>query len=69
MHTWQKKESTMIEEGEIEMDTLKKIVADKQNMPVKFDDGQMKVDLFTASLLHKFMIKSMMLTRKKLTIC
>lgn len=40
-------ESTMIEEGA--MDTLKKIVADKQNMPVKFDDGQMKVDLFTAS--------------------
>ena len=40
-------ESGMIEEGA--MDTLKKIVADKQNMPVKFDDGQMKVDLFTAS--------------------
>ena len=40
-------ESAMIEEGA--MDTLKKIVADKQNMPVKFDDGQMKVDLFTAS--------------------
>ena len=35
--------------GEGAMDTLKKIVADKQNMPVKFDDGQMKVDLFTAS--------------------
>ena len=44
LHT---KESVMIEEGA--MDTLKKIVADKQNMPVKFDDGQMKVDLFTAS--------------------
>ena len=40
-------ESAMIEESA--MDTLKKIVADKQNMPVKFDDGQMKVDLFTAS--------------------
>ena len=40
-------ESAMVEEGA--MDTLKKIVADKQNMPVKFDDGQMKVDLFTAS--------------------
>ena len=44
LHT---EESVMIEEGA--MDTLKKIVADKQNMPVKFDDGQMKVDLFTAS--------------------
>ena len=44
LHT---EESVMIEEGA--MDTIKKIVADKQNMPVKFDDGQMKVDLFTAS--------------------
>ena len=31
------------------IDTIKKIVADKQNMQVKFDDGKMKVDLYTAS--------------------
>ena len=60
-------ESAMIEEGA--MDTLKKIVADKQNMPVKFDDGQMKVDLLLHRLLHKFTIKLMMLTKKKLTTC
>ena len=48
LHT---KESVMIEEGA--MDTIKKIVADKQNMPVKFDDGQMKVDLFTASAVSQ----------------
>ena len=47
MHTWQKLVQFIVGEGA--MDTLKKIVADKQNMPVKFDDGQMKVDLFTAS--------------------
>lgn len=35
------------------MDTLKKIVADKQNMPVKFEDGQMKVDLYTASAISQ----------------
>ena len=35
------------------MDTIKKIVADKQNMPVKFDDGSMKVDLFTASAVSQ----------------
>jgi len=46
LHT---KESGPVIVGEGAMDTLKKIVADKQNMPVKFDDGQMKVDLFTAS--------------------
>jgi hypothetical protein len=31
------------------IDTIKQIVADKQNMQVKFDDGKMKVDLYTAS--------------------
>ena len=31
------------------IDTIKKIVADKQNQQVKFDDGKMKVDLYTAS--------------------
>ena len=48
LHT---EESVAIEEGA--MDTIKKIVADKQNMPVKFDDGQMKVDLFTASAVSQ----------------
>ena len=43
--------SQPLEEGA--MDTIKKIVADKQNMPVKFDDGQMKVDLFTASAVSQ----------------
>ena len=28
---------------------LKKIVKDKRNMPIKLKDGQMKVDLYTAS--------------------
>ena len=35
------------------IDTIKKIVADKQNMQVKFDDGKMKVDLFTASAVSQ----------------
>jgi len=30
---------------------LRKIVKDKRNMPVKLKDGQMKVDLYTASAL------------------
>ena len=38
-------------EGSNAMNTLRKIVADKQNMPVKFDDGQMKVDLFSANAI------------------
>ena len=33
------------------MDTLRLIVTNKQNMPVKFADGQMKVDLYTASAI------------------
>ena len=35
------------------IDTLRAIVDNKQNMPVKFADGQMKVDLFTASAITK----------------
>jgi|TARA_R110002167_G_scaffold77666_2_gene215489 hypothetical protein len=35
------------------IDTIKKIVADKQNMQVKFDDGKMKVDLFTANAVSQ----------------
>ena len=35
------------------IDTIKKIVADKQNQQVKFDDGKMRVDLYTASAVSK----------------
>ena len=35
------------------IDTIKQIVADKQNMQVKFDDGKMKVDLYTASAISQ----------------
>ena len=35
------------------IDTIKKIVADKQNQQVKFDDGKMKVDLYTASAVSQ----------------
>ncbi len=45
------REHIEINEGAI--DTLKKIVTNKQNMPVKFQDGTMKVDLFTASAITK----------------
>ena len=45
------REDIEITEGAI--DTLKKIVANKQNMPVKFQDGSMKIDLFTASAITK----------------
>ena len=34
---------------EANVDILKKIVKNKQNMPVKMKDGRMKVDLYTAS--------------------
>ena len=34
---------------EANVDILRKIVKNKQNMPIKMKDGQMKVDLFTAS--------------------
>jgi len=39
--------------GNKAIDTIKKIVADKQNMQVKFDDGKMKVDLYTASAVSQ----------------
>ena len=42
---------TLSPEGSNAMNTLRKIVANKQNMPVKFDDGSMKVDLFSASAI------------------
>ena len=42
---------SVVTEGAI--DTLRAIVDNKQNMPVKFTDGQMKVDLFTASAITK----------------
>ena len=45
------REDIEITEGAI--DTLKMIVANKLNMPVKFQDGSMKVDLFTASAITK----------------
>ena len=35
------------------MNILKDIVKNKQNKPVKMSDGQMKVDLFTASAITK----------------
>ena len=34
---------------EANVDILRKIVKNKQNMPVKMKDGRMKVDLYTAS--------------------
>ena len=36
-----------------QIDTIKKIVADKQNMKVAFDDGKMRVDLYTASAVSQ----------------
>lgn len=42
---------SVVTEGAI--DTLRAIVDNKQNMPVKFADGQMKVDLFSASAITK----------------
>ena len=42
---------SIVTEGAI--DTLRAIVDNKQNMPIKFTDGQMKVDLFTASAITK----------------
>ena len=38
---------------EANVDILRKIVKNKQNMPVKMKDGRMKVDLFTASEANK----------------
>ena len=42
---------SVVTEGAI--DTLRAIVDNKQNMPVKFKDGSMKVDLFSASAITK----------------
>jgi len=39
--------------GSKAIDTIKKIVADRQNQSVKFDDGKMKVDLFTANAVSQ----------------
>ena len=45
--------------------TLKKIVSNKQNMPLKMKDGSMKVDLFTASAFVKGMEKINPTNKKK----
>ena len=45
--------------------TLKKIVSNKQNMPLKMKDGSMKVDLFTASAFIKGMEKINPTNKKK----
>ena len=45
--------------------TLKKIVSNKQNMPLKMKDGSMKVDLFTASAFMKGMEKINPTNKKK----
>lgn len=39
--------------AEDNVDVLKKIVKDKQNQNIKFRDGSMKVDLFTASAISQ----------------
>ena len=42
--------------AEDNLDVLRKIVKDKQHQNIKFKDGNMKVDLFTASeRSHRFM--------------
>ena len=51
MRTREFKESIVIEGPRTAIETLKAIVANKQNMPVKFTDGQMQVDLYTASAI------------------
>jgi len=48
------------------VDTLKKIVADKSVMPVKFDDGSMRVDLTTASLFLSVYDKQKPETQEKM---
>jgi len=39
--------------AEDNVDVLKKIVKDKQNQNIRFKDGSMKVDLFTASAISQ----------------
>ena len=48
------------------MDILRKIVKNKQNMPIKMKDGKMKVDLFTASAFVQAIDKVKPDTQKKL---
>ena len=51
---------------EANVDILRKIVKNKQNMPVKMKDGKMKVDLFTASAITQALDKVKPDTRKKM---
>ena len=52
--------------NEANVDILRKIVKNKQNMPVKMKDGKMKVDLFTASAITQALDKVKPDTRKKM---
>ena len=52
--------------NEANVDILRKIVKNKQNMPVKMKDGKMKVDLFTASAITQSLDKVKADTRKKM---
>ena len=52
--------------NEANVDILRKIVKNKQNMPVKMKDGKMKVDLFTASAITQALDKVRPDTRKKM---
>ena len=48
------KTNEVVESGPTKaIDTIKQIVADTQNMQVKFDDGKMRVDLYTASAVSQ----------------
>ena len=51
---------------EANVDILRKIVKNNQNMPVKMKDGRMKVDLFTASAITQALDKVKPDTRKKM---
>ena len=52
--------------NEANVDILRKIVKNKQNMPVKMKDGKMKVDLFTAAAITQALDKVKPDTRKKM---
>ena len=52
--------------NEANVDILRSIVKNKQNMPVKMKDGKMKVDLFTASAITQALDKVKPDTRKKM---
>ena len=52
--------------NEANVDILRCIVKNKQNMPVKMKDGKMKVDLFTASAITQALDKVKPDTRKKM---